>query len=343
MTDVTEPLLRVDRLVKHYPIVSGAVRKKQVGAIRAVDGVSFELHRGETLGLVGESGCGKSTLSQTLLRLVEPTAGHAFYRGQDIFAMSREELKAFRRKVQIVFQDPFESLNPRMTIGQIIAEPWAIHRGIVPRSGQRNRAAELLELVGLKAKHLDRYPEQFSGGQRQRIGVARAIALNPEIIICDEPVSALDVSVQAQVVNLLQDLQKELGLSYIFIAHDLGVVRHIADRVAVMYLGKIVEYGNESALFEEPRHPYTEALLSAVPVARFETARRERILLTGEVPSPANPPSGCRFHTRCRYAEDICRQQEPELSPRGVPGHDTACHLADKFEGTVLRYEDHQS
>jgi oligopeptide/dipeptide ABC transporter ATP-binding protein len=323
-----EPILRVEGLVKHYPIVSGTVRKKKIGAIRAVDGVSFDLRRGETLGLVGESGCGKSTLSQTLLRLVEPTAGHAYYRGQDIFAMSRKELKDFRRKVQIVFQDPFESLNPRMPVGQIIAEPWAIHPGIVPKSGQRERAAELLELVGLKPQHLDRYPEQFSGGQRQRIGVARAIALNPEIIICDEPVSALDVSVQAQVVNLFQDLQKELGLSYIFIAHDLGVVRHIADRVAVMYLGKIVEYGSDTSVFEEPRHPYSEALVSAVPVARFENPVRARILLTGEVPSPADPPSGCHFHTRCRYVEDLCRQVEPELLARGVPGHETACHLA---------------
>src|SRR5882757_1030726 len=325
----SEPLLRVTDLVKHYPVTSGAIRKKNVGALRAVDGVSFELQRGETLGLVGESGCGKSTLSQTLLRLVEPTSGHAYFRGRDIFAMSRQELKDFRRKVQIVFQDPFESLNPRMTIGQIVAEPWAIHRGIVERPAQRSRAAELLELVGLKAKHIDRYPEQFSGGQRQRIGVARAIALNPEIIICDEPVSALDVSVQAQVVNLLQDLQKELGLSYLFIAHDLAVVRHIADRVAVMYLGKMVEYGTESSIFERSRHPYTEALVSAVPVAKFERARRERILLVGEVPSPANPPSGCRFHTRCRYAESICQESEPELSARGVPGHEAACHLAD--------------
>jgi len=329
IASVDEPLLRVEGLVKHYPIVSGAVRKKNTGALRAVDGVSFELRRGESLGLVGESGCGKSTLSQTLLRLVEPTAGHAYYRGRDIFAMSRKELKDFRRRVQIVFQDPFESLNPRMPVGRIIAEPWAIHPGIVPRSEQRKRAAELLEMVGLKPKHIDRYPEQFSGGQRQRIGVARAIALNPEIIICDEPVSALDVSVQAQVVNLLQDLQKELGLSYLFIAHDLAVVRHIADRVAVMYLGKMVEYGTESSIFERSRHPYTEALVSAVPVAKFERARRERILLVGEVPSPANPPSGCRFHTRCRYAESICQESEPELSARGVPGHEAACHLAD--------------
>jgi len=303
--------------------------------LRAVDGVSFELQRGETLGLVGESGCGKSTLSQTLLRLVEPTSGHAYFRGRDIFAMSRQELKDFRRKVQIVFQDPFESLNPRMTIGQIVAEPWAIHRGIVERSAQRSRAAELLELVGLKAKHIDRYPEQFSGGQRQRIGVARAIALNPEIIICDEPVSALDVSVQAQVVNLLQDLQKELGLSYIFIAHDLAVVRHIADRVAVMYLGKIVEQGTESELFDHPRHPYTQALVSAVPVAKFEHGGRQRILLTGEVPSPANPPSGCRFHTRCRHVESICRETQPELAARGIEGHETACHLTNAIANDV--------
>lgn len=333
-----EPILRVEGLVKHFPIMSGSIRKRQTGALRAVDGVGFELRPGESLGLVGESGCGKSTLAQTLLRLVEPTSGHAYYRGQDIFAMSRKELKELRRKMQIVFQDPFESLNPRMTVGQIIAEPWVIHRGIVPRSEQRKCAAALLEMVGLRPQHIDRYPAQFSGGQRQRIGVARAIALNPEVIICDEPVSALDVSVQAQVVNLLQDLQRNLGLSFIFIAHDLGVVRHIADNVAVMYLGKIVEYGTESDIFERPRHPYTEALVSAVPVAKFDrSGRRERILLIGDVPSPANPPSGCNFRTRCRYAQDVCQEVEPSLEERGIPGHESACHFSGVGQNALMK------
>jgi oligopeptide transport system ATP-binding protein len=323
-----EPILRVEGLVKHYPVTSGAVRRKQVATLRAVDGVSFELRAGECLGIVGESGCGKSTLAQTLLRLVEPTAGHAWFHGRDIFAMDRRELRELRRKIQIVFQDPFESLNPRMTVGQILSEPWEIHPGIVPRAARRDRAGQLLEMVGLRPEHIDRYPAQFSGGQRQRIGVARALALEPEIIVCDEPVSALDVSVQAQVINLLQDVQQEFGLAYLFIAHDLGVVRHVADDVAVMYLGKVVEHGSEPAVFDTARHPYTHALLSAAPVARFaEAERTERILLTGEIPSPIDPPSGCTFHTRCWQAHDVCSRDAPLLAEQGADGHVAACHF----------------
>jgi len=330
------PLLKVSNLVKHYPIFTGSVRRKQTGALRAVDGVSFELHAGRTLGLVGESGCGKSTLARTLLRLVEPTSGHAYFRGRDIFAMSKDELRAFRRSVQVVLQDPFESLNPRMTVGQIISEPWVIHSGVVAKAQRRHRVGELLEMVGLRPDFIDRFPAQFSGGQRQRIGIARALALNPALIICDEPVSALDVSVQAQVVNLLQDIQKEFHLAYIFIAHDLGVVRHIADDVGVMYLGKMVEYGSEAAVFSSPRHPYTKALMSAVPVAKFGNEKRaDRILLVGDLPSAANPPSGCHFRTRCSYAQDICSVAEPELESRDGGNHETACHFAGEVLGAV--------
>jgi oligopeptide/dipeptide ABC transporter ATP-binding protein len=294
-------------LVKHYPIISGVVRRKQTGALRALDGVSFELRAGRTLGVVGESGCGKSTLARTLLRLVEPTAGHAYFRGDDIFAMSKHELRAFRRSVQVVLQDPFESLNPRMTVGQIVAEPWVIHSGIVAKPQRRRRVGELLEMVGLQPDFIDRFPGQFSGGQRQRIGIARALALNPDLIICDEPVSALDVSVQAQVVNLLQDIQKEFNLAYIFIAHDLGVVRHIADDVGVMYLGKMVEYGTD------------------------KQNRAARIMLVGDVPSPANPPSGCSFRTRCSYAQEVCSTATPALEAHDSDGHRTACHFADRL------------
>jgi oligopeptide transport system ATP-binding protein len=320
-----EPILSVRDLVMHYPIRAGVFRR-QVGSIKAVDGVSFDLMPGETLGLVGESGCGKSTVARTLLRLVQPTSGQAFYKGTDIFTLDKRELREIRQHIQIIFQDPYASLNPRMTVGDIIAEPWAIHSGLMPKNKVRDQVRQLLELVGLNPNHINRYPHQFSGGQRQRIGVARALALNPSIIICDEPVSALDVSVQAQVVNLLEDIQDEFNLSYIFIAHDLSVVRHIADRVAVMYLGKIVEEGVESDLYGNPSHPYTQALLSAVPVPDPSSEKKTRILLQGDVPSAANPPSGCHFRTRCWKAQDICAEVEPPLEQH----FDTmaACHFA---------------
>jgi len=323
------PLLRAENLVKHFPLTRGIVFRKRIGAVQAVDGVNFELHSGETLGLVGESGCGKSTVAKLLLRLEEPTSGRALYKGRDIFSMGKGELRALRRNIQIVFQDPYASLNPRMTVGGIIGEPLTIHRGVVPRDRIRSRVQELLEVVGLDPDHINRYPHQFSGGQRQRIGVARALALNPEIIICDEPVSALDVSVQAQVINLLERLQEEFKLAYIFVAHDLSVVRHISDRVAVMYLGKIVEVGTEDEIYTRPTHPYTQALLSAVPVPDPTLrGKRQRIVLTGDVPSPANPPSGCRFRTRCWKAQEICAKEEPPLIARGFD-HPSACHFAE--------------
>ncbi|HEX2241361.1 MAG TPA: dipeptide ABC transporter ATP-binding protein [Actinomycetota bacterium] len=327
-----EPILRVEGLVKHFPLTRGIVFKKQVGAVRAVDGVDFDLYPGETLGLVGESGCGKSTTARLLLRLEQATGGHAYYKGQDIFQMNKRELRELRRNIQIVFQDPYASLNPRMTVGDIISEPWEIHRGVVPKGQRDAKVQELLEVVGLHPDHKNRYPHQFSGGQRQRVGVARALALNPEIILLDEPVSALDVSVQAQVVNLLERLQNEFSLSFIFIAHDLSVVRHISDRVAVMYLGKIVEMGTHADVYERPSHPYTQALLSAVPVPDpTKRGRGARIVLTGDVPSPANPPSGCRFRTRCWKAQDICAEEVPALIDRGQ-GHPSACHFAEVKE-----------
>jgi oligopeptide transport system ATP-binding protein len=325
-----EAILQVEHVVKHFPITQGVLFRKKIGAVQAVDGVSFDLRRGETLGVVGESGCGKSTLARLLMRLETPTAGRALLEGRDIFKVSGAELRRLRRNVQMVMQDPYTSLNPRMTVGDIVGEPFEIHPDVAPKGSRARRVRELLDLVGLNPEHINRYPHQFSGGQRQRIGIARALALKPEIIVCDEPVSALDVSIQAQVVNLLKTLQDELGLSYIFIAHDLSVVRHISDRIAVMYLGKIVEIGTQEEIYERPTHPYTQALLSAVPVPDpAARAHREIIRLEGDVPSPANPPSGCRFRTRCWKAQEICTTQEPGLVLRAADPHPSACHFAE--------------
>ncbi len=326
-----EVILRAEDLVKHYPIKAGIVRRT-VGHVRAVDGVSFELYKGETLGVVGESGCGKSTLGRLLMMLEEPTSGKVTFNGVDMYKQKGAALRKIRRDIQIVFQDPYTSLNPRKTVGDIIGEPFDIHPDVAPKGSRKRRVQELLDLVGLNPEHLNRYPHQFSGGQRQRIGVARGIALNPKVLICDEPVSALDVSVQAQVVNLLERLQAELGLAYIFIAHDLSVVRHISDRVAVMYLGRIVEIGDDAEIYEHPTHPYTQALLSAVPVPDpVAEATREQIVLSGDVPSPANPPAGCRFHTRCWRAQELCRTADPALidRPDGLGAHASACHFAE--------------
>ena len=332
MTSVSrEVILKAENLVKHYPIKAGVLRRT-VGHVKALDGVSFELYKGETLGIVGESGCGKSTLGRMLMRLEEPTDGRLIFDGIDVYAQKGGAMRRLRRNIQIVFQDPYTSLNPRMTVGDIVGEPFEIHTDVVPKQGRRQRVQELLELVGLNPEHINRYPHQFSGGQRQRIGIARGLALNPKVIICDEPVSALDVSVQAQVVNLLGELQGRLGLAYIFIAHDLSVVRHISDRVGVMYLGKLVELGDEDQIYSRPTHPYTQALLSAVPLPD-PTMRnlREQIVLTGDVPSPANPPSACRFHTRCWKAQEICSIDEPMLieRPDGESAHLSACHFAE--------------
>ncbi|WP_404381339.1 ABC transporter ATP-binding protein [Knoellia locipacati] len=328
MADV---ILKADNLYKHYPIKGGVLRTT-TGHVKAVDGVSFELQRGETLGIVGESGCGKSTLGRVLMRLEEPTSGTVNFDGVDMFSQGGSAMRKLRRDIQIVFQDPYTSLNPRKTVGDIIGEPFEIHSDVVPRGGRKKAVQELLELVGLNPEHINRYPHQFSGGQRQRIGIARGIALRPKVLICDEPVSALDVSVQAQVINLMEKLQDELGLSYIFIAHDLSVVRHISDRVGVMYLGRMVELGTEEEIYQRPTHPYTQALLSAVPVPDpLMRGKREQIVLSGDVPSPANPPSGCRFHTRCFKAQDRCSVDDPELidRPDGVSQHRSACLFAE--------------
>jgi oligopeptide transport system ATP-binding protein len=333
VADSREAILEVRDLVKHFPLTQGIVFKKQVGAVKAVDGVSFDLERGETLGIVGESGCGKSTLAKLLMVLEQPTAGQVLFKGEDIYALRSSAFKAMRRNIQIILQDPYSSLNPRMTVGDIVGEPFEIHKEVAPKGDRRRMVQDLLNVVGLNPEHINRYPHQFSGGQRQRIGIARGLALRPEVIICDEPVSALDVSVQAQVVNLLAQLQGEFGLSYIFIAHDLSVVQHISDRVGVMYLGKLVEIGTAEQIYERPTHPYTQALLSAVPVPNPEGREdRTRIILEGDVPSPANPPSGCRFRTRCWKAQDICAEQVPELVVREGTDHPSACHFAEERE-----------
>ncbi|NUW32108.1 dipeptide ABC transporter ATP-binding protein [Nonomuraea sp. SMC257] len=326
-----EPLLSVRDLEKHFPVTKGLFQR-QVGAVKAVDGISFDVYKGETLGLVGESGCGKSTTGRLVTRLLEPTGGQVMFEGQDITHMSQGRLRPLRRDMQMIFQDPYSSLNPRHTVGAIVGAPFRI-QGVQTENGVKKAVQDLLELVGLNPEHYNRYPHEFSGGQRQRIGIARTLALKPKLIIADEPVSALDVSIQAQVVNLLEDLQNELDLTYVVIAHDLSVVRHISDRVAVMYLGKIVEIAERKSLYATPMHPYTNALLSAVPVPDPRgRAGRERIRLTGDVPSPLNPPPACRFHTRCWKAQEICKKVEPPLAEL-ASGHRVACHFPENAPG----------
>jgi oligopeptide transport system ATP-binding protein len=325
-----EVLLEVKDLKMHFPVFEEGILKRQIGSIKAVDGISFNVYKGETLGLVGESGCGKSTTARTILQLYKPTAGQAFFRGINLFELRNEELRKIRSQMPMIFQDPYSSLDPRMTVGNIIAEPMVVNN-IAKGNQQTARVQELLGLVGLNPSFTSRYPHEFSGGQRQRIGIARALASNPEFIICDEPISALDVSIQAQVVNLLENLQNELGLTYIFIAHDMSMVRHISSRVAVMYLGKIVELADRESLYNKPQHPYTKSLLSAVPIPDPKIERqRKRIILEGDIPSPENPPKGCRFNTRCPVAIARCKVEDPEFREI-APGHFAACHLVDKF------------
>lgn len=323
-------LMHVQNLVKHFPIRQGIVFQKQIGAVRAVDDISFDVHKGETLGLVGESGCGKSTTGRTILQLYRPTAGHVNFDGVDLVALKGEDLRKMRRKMQMIFQDPYASLNPRMTVGEIVGEPMIIHHVAAGKEAEE-RVEHLLKIVGLDPAFANRFPHEFSGGQRQRIGVARALALQPSFIVCDEPISALDVSIQAQVVNLLEQLQEEFELTYLFIAHDLSMVRHISDRVAVMYLGIIVELASRDEIYLRPLHPYTQALLSAVPIPDpYAESQRKRVILEGDVPSPTNPPSGCRFRTRCPIAKPVCAESRPEFREL-KPGHFVACHFADQF------------
>jgi len=330
----TTPILRVQNLTKYFPITRGGLFKQNLGDVKAVDGISFDVYPGETLGLVGESGCGKSTAGRAMLRLIEPTAGTVELDGQDLTNMSKHELVRMRRDMQMIFQDPYSSLNPRQTVGAIIGAPFHV-QGVKPQQGVPAAVRELMERVGLNPEHYNRYPNEFSGGQRQRIGIARAIALEPKLIVCDEPVSALDVSIQAQVLNLLDDIQKEFGIAYVFVAHNLSVVRHISDRVAVMYLGKIMELADRDTLYNSALHPYTHALLSAVPIADPERERsRERIILSGDLPSPSDPPSGCVFRTRCHKAVERCAQEVPVLRQIST-GHQVACHFPDTVGGSA--------
>ncbi|MEN9261517.1 MAG: ABC transporter ATP-binding protein [Thermostichus sp. HHBFW_bins_43] len=320
-------LLRIENLKMHFPILRGLFLQRQVGSVKAVDGVSFEVRRGETLGLVGESGCGKSTTGRAILQLYRPTAGHVYFEDTDLTQLENEDLRRMRRRMQMVFQDPYASLNPRQTVGAIVGEPMTVFN-VAKGKAQQERVKELLDVVGLNPSFINRYPHEFSGGQRQRIVIARALALNPDFIVCDEPISALDVSIQAQVVNLLESLQEQFGLTYLFIAHDLSVVRHISNRVAVMYLGKVVELADRDEIYQNPLHPYTQALLSAVPIPDPEVeAKRQRIILKGDVPSPVNPPKGCNFHTRCPLVTDVCRQDPPPAFRDVGGGHFVACHL----------------
>jgi len=326
MTDQNEILVEVQDLKMHFPITQGIVIQRQIGAVKAVDGISFFVRRGETLGLVGESGCGKSTTGRCIVQLYRPTSGSVYFEGQDLTKIKGQKLRSMRRNMQMIFQDPYASLNPRMTVGNIIGEPIEIHKLASNKKEREERVQELLRIVGLNPYMSNRYPHEFSGGQRQRIGVARALAVEPRFIVCDEPISALDVSIQAQIINLLEELQEKFSLTYLFIAHDLSVVRHISNRVAVMYLGKLVELTTRKELYDNPLHPYSQALLSAVPIPDpVVEEKRQRIILTGDVPSPVNPPSGCRFHTRCPQAIDICKEQDPEFYDRGN-GHSVACH-----------------
>jgi oligopeptide transport system ATP-binding protein len=327
------PVVQVSDLTKHFPVSRGLIRRKLIGMVRAVEGVSFDIARGETLALVGESGCGKSTTGRLVLRLMDPTAGSVRFKGEEIASLDKQTLRHLRRHMQIIFQDPYASLNPRMTVGEILSEPMAVH-DIGNETEREAKVRELLDVVGLLPEHTRRYPHQFSGGQRQRIGIARALAVNPDLIVCDEPVSALDVSIQAQIVNLLKNLQRRFGLSYLFIAHDLAVVKHVSDRVAVMYLGKLVEIADKKTIYAKPLHPYTQALMAAIPKTD-PNLRAKRVMLQGDVPNPFNPPTGCRFHTRCPHAQARCSAEEPALR-EAASGHRVACHFFETLPPPVI-------